>query len=284
MRGFLVYVQTAHELPEGRWGEKGQTRADHEGIRGCAPARRYKPVSPNTIRDYHKILRSFSNWAVKQGFMDVSPVEKVRTPMARQSQGGMGYRMFSVDEFEAIKRAAKKMRYPKREYALVLFLLDTGLRASELCDLTWGDVDMTERKARIAHGKGDKERFVHWSSETGRALWAYAATDGMEKKAMPVFTSQSGLTPGGPLSRGGLGKIIRKIVAKAEVDHGSPHDFRRTFATFFLLNGGTQMPLMDLMGHSNMTMTRRYVNFTGTNLAEQAQKHSPVAFLKKVGK
>ena len=200
--------------------------------------------------------------------------------MGKKSQGDMGFRRFTVEEFEAIKKAAKQMRYDKREYALVLFLLDTGLRVSELCDLTWGDVDLTERTARIVHGKGNKERHVHWTSETGRALWAYAANKGM-KEADYVFIAMGGPNAGGQMTRGGLLKIISAIGKKAELEHSSPHDFRRTFATFFMLSGGQQKPLMDLMGHSNVTMTNRYVRLTGANLSEMAQKHSPVAYLKR---
>ena len=65
---FLIYIQTAHELPEGRWGEKGKVRADYVNLQGLPVERRYTAVSPNTICDYHKHLKTYSNWVVKQGF------------------------------------------------------------------------------------------------------------------------------------------------------------------------------------------------------------------------
>jgi hypothetical protein len=52
IRGFFLYIQTAHNLPEGRWGEEGLTRDDHLGKSGCPAVYRYRPVTATTLSDY----------------------------------------------------------------------------------------------------------------------------------------------------------------------------------------------------------------------------------------
>ncbi len=170
----------------------------------------------------------------------------------------------------------------KRDLAIALFLLDTGVRESELCAIDWLDMDLTNRRPTIRDGKGGKSRSVFWSAETGRLIWAYIQEQGgTHPDAEPVFVAQSGGNKGGRMTRSGLYQLCRRWGKTAEVKQCHPHTFRHTFATMFLLAGGNQMTLMDLMGHTNIKMTRRYVRFTGADLAGQARQFSPVAHLRK---
>jgi integrase len=276
VRDFLTYIQDAHTLPEGRWGESGQTRQDFEGAVGFPASMRYRPVSSTTISDYRRILTAFCNWMVSEGILSEAPTRLVKKVKVRRSE--VNFHVFEPDEVKRILGVAKEEG--KRDYAIALFLLDTGIRASELIALNWNDLELDKRKASILNGKGEKPRSVYWSSDTGRALWAWGSMLGMEDD-MPVFPATGGRNPGERLQAKGLYQMCQRWGKKAMVKHCHPHTFRHTYATCFLLAGGSQITLMDLMGHSNLEMTRRYVRFTGVHLAEQARLFSPVTMLKK---
>jgi integrase/recombinase XerC len=278
IRGFLMYLRTAHETAEGRWGEPGQTRADHSGKRGYPISARYKELSDRSLLHYYGLIRTFCNWLKKQHILDDSPTELVREPITRP---GLNFYVFSKEELRRIEEAARRGPYPARDRALVLFLLDTGIRATELCSLAWCDMDMTQRRAQIV-GKGDKRRTIYWHGDTSRALWAYRLAVGVEEDTeAPVFYALGGPTAGYALTRGGLRKILGRIGRDAEAPHCHPHTFRHTFATLFLLGGGSQITLMHLMGHEDLEMTQRYVRFTGADMAGQAAAFSPVSMMKR---
>jgi len=137
---FFDYLNTAHLEPGGRWGNPHMT----------------KPLRPITVRTYHVQVRVLFNWLIFQEVLDVSPRERMKVPRPLADQ----IRPFSPDQIEALLQAARRTRYPKRDEAIVLLLLDTGMRASELCSLHLCDVDMDTRALNVL-GKGNKRRTVY---------------------------------------------------------------------------------------------------------------------------
>ena len=281
LRDFFIYLQDSHTLPEGRWGEEGQTRENGRTGRGVAASVRYRPVSSTTVADYRRVLSTFCYWMVDQQHIPASPMANVRATVDRE--GVHDFRVFSAEEVRRILDAAKQrsglsIRH-LRDYALCLLLLDTGLRASEVCALTWGTLNLEQRRATIA-GKGDKRRTVYWTGDTNRALWAYLnALQPEEDLKSAVFVSENGANIGRGLTRYGLCSILGGIGERAGVDHVHVHAWRHTFAVLFLLAGGDSRTLQDLMGHTSPRMTARYIRFTGADLEEKANEFSPVAFV-----
>ena len=129
-------------------------------------------------------------------------------------------------------RFAMRRSTANRDRAIILTLLDTGLRASELCALTIGDVDQKTGKVHVKHGqrggaKGGKGRLVFLGKAARRALWRY------------LVTRDEGEGPDAPLSVGKLNRVfnknaLRQLMArlgkKAQVANCHPHRFRHTFA------------------------------------------------------
>jgi integrase len=289
IKGFMIYLQHAHEGPEGRWGEAGETRATHAEkaarTRGYQPVSvRYAPISDCTIKDYWVTLRAFFNWVVAQGILEKSPLARMKAPVHRPDQ----MQPYTNDQVTAIIEAAAKSNFARRNTAIVAFLLDTGVRADELCGLRWAEVDIVRQCATVL-GKGRKRRLVSWSKQTQKALVRYSQETGtMEDKDAPVFRAEGGPTAGEPLTVGGLRKIIKGICAAAGVtseDSSSQrictHTFRNTAAVNFLRAGGDQMTLMNLLGHNSLEMTKRYVSFCSADIEAQMRAHSPYEFLTK---
>lgn len=264
LRAFFAYLNTAHEKPGGRWGSE----------------RRTKRLEPAAVKFYYSRLQTFFNFLVEEGAIERSPLERLKPPIVRQDQ----IQPFTDEQQKALLRAARRSRRSKRDEAIVLFLLDTGARASEVCGLRVKDLDLTGRRCKV-RGKGDKDRTVCFSATTARALWAYLKEEPREPEA-PLFLSERGEQAGGPLTRSGLLQLIERLgrAAGIEACRCSPHTFRHTFAVEFLRAGGNVFTLKELLGHTTLTMTNRYVALAQADLEAQHRRFSPVERLRLRGR
>ena len=157
-----------------------------------------------------------------------------------------------------------------REKALILLMVDTGLRRAEVCALNWGDVDIASGLARVVRGKGGKARSVVVGATTRRALLAYRRQRNPEADH-PLFQTRQG----GRLTGNGLRSLLLRLGERAGVQV-SPHALRRTFATMSLRAGMNLLHLQGLLGHSTIEMTRRYVQMLDDDLLEAHRMHGPI--------
>jgi site-specific recombinase XerD len=165
-----------------------------------------------------------------------------------------------------------------REKALVLFLVDSGLRRQEVCNLQRADVDLQTGAVRVRQGKGRKDRLAVIGATTRRALLAYLRTCPSQDADAPLFQTESG----SPFTPHGLQSLLRRLSKKAGVAF-SAHALRRTFATLSLQNGMDLVSLQTILGHSNLETTRRYIQWLDTDLLEAHRHASPVDNLKQSG-
>ncbi len=261
LRRFFQHVTHGHKEPNGRWGNP----------------RNRKPTSPGTSATYDRILRAFFNWLINQEDIEVSPMAKIPKPQDRPDQ----VQPFSDDHLLHLIAQSRKTTHPRRDEAIILLLLDTGLRASELCGLSVCDLDLQEQCITVRHGKGDKVRNVPISSPTRKALYHYLN----ERESEPgeaLFLSDRGHAAGDGLTRIGLMRLINRLCHSAGIQgvRCSPHTLRHSFALGFLKNGGNQFSLMALLGHTSLAMTSRYVALSQADVARQHRHYSPVANLR----
>lgn len=258
VRGFLAYLRRSHEDPAGRWGT-------------LAPGRPAQPLAAATHRAYYRVIRAFCNWLIAEEEIDRSPLASLRPPPERAHQ----VQPFTGEQMDALITAARNSHNPRRDEAIVLLLWDTGMRASELCGLREQDVDYNARRCRVL-GKGRKERTLPLGRRTTRALWNYQNSHPAEPDRR-LFTGEQGPDAGSSLHRHGLGKLIRRLGAAANLSgvRCSPHTFRHTFAIDWLRNGGDVFTLQELLGHTTLAMVRRYVQLAQADLDTQHRRCSP---------
>ena len=147
-----------------------------------------------------------------------------------------------------------------RDRAMLLLLIDTGVRSSELADLRKQDIEI---ETVIVRGKTG-EREVPISEEVRRALLCLLNLDGSSEY---VFHGERG-----PLSRKGVYHIISTHMKKAGIDGPKlgGHRIRHAFGKGYLVNGGDIRSLQVIMGHANITTTQKY---TALNLSDTIEKH-----------
>ncbi len=177
---------------------------------------------------------------------------------------------------EWTSKHGKQVKPPRssvlRDKAIIVTLVDTGIRASELCNLEFRDYSEKTGRIDIRGGKGDKDRVVYASTSARRYIWRYLASRKETKPSEPLFVTATA----NPLDRRGLLRMIATLGKRVGVDNAYVHKFRHTFAVNFVRNGGNPIELKNLLGHSNMNTVLIYVRLAAVDL-QNAQQRASVA-------
>lgn len=228
-------------------------------------------LSPRTIRGYYASLSAFFNWAVREDFLSNSPLENIPKPKAPRYLPDP----FSKENIQALLDACDDLpdSTSQRAKAMILLLLDSGVRLSEMVNLKYPDVDLKTGRAKIM-GKGAKERFVYFGRKTKKALWRYISLTRPEP--MPTVKNLLLSVDGRPMKNRRIGHILSNLGEKAEIEDVHAHRFRRTAAVQFIRNGGSIFALQKLLGHESLEMVRRYVELASKDVENAHRSASPV--------
>ncbi len=160
-----------------------------------------------------------------------------------------------------------------RDRALILLLLDTGLRIHEAHSLRVVDIlDST----CIVRGKGGKHRVVAFSPETRLALQRYLKACPYHPQAeQPLWYGGKGA-----LTLNGIKQVVRDAGKRAGLPVGA-HQLRRTFATWSLRQGISLEHLRLLMGHSDLKVLQQYLALVEEDLKQAHEQYSPLKVLRK---
>jgi integrase/recombinase XerD len=149
-----------------------------------------------------------------------------------------------------------------RDRAIILFLIDTGLRRSEMCYLNWGDIELSSGLVLVRKGKGKKARSVVIGNNTRRILLKYKQTVNNEENN-PLFQTKMGTR----LSPGGLRSICLRLSERTGIVI-TPHALHRTFVVLSLKSGMSLAHVQALMGHKTPAMTLEYAKLVDDDLIE----------------
>lgn len=254
IRQFIAYLQGKTTCYEGHPTRQPEQRA----------------LSPYTIRGVVSTLSAFFHWCVEEGLLTKSPMEKIVKPKVPK----IIKERFSEEDVRKLIDTCKE--YPAaiaaRNRALLLFLLDTGVRAAEICSLTLDRLDLEHGRAHVT-GKGSKDREVFLGKNARRVLWQYITVHrpGHGDATHVFLTSRAA-----PITTDELGRILRHLGERAGVAHVHPHRFRHTAARLFIRNGGDAFSLQRLLGHEGLETTRRYVELEREDIEKAHERASPV--------
>ncbi|MFC2031980.1 tyrosine-type recombinase/integrase [Chloroflexota bacterium] len=213
IRAFILYLQA-------------EARTPHKG----------KPLSGFTIQGYVRTLKSFFSWAVREGYIESNMMAGVPVPKAPVKI----INSFTPEQIARLAAVCQRENgIGHRNLAMLLLMLDCGLRVSEMVNLDLGDVNLAEGYIRVSSGKGGKERVVPVGSVVQKVLWKYIhhfRPQPISNKITRLFLSCDGL----PLTRNGIQQMLRRCGKDASITgvRCSPHTLRHTFAKTYLMNGG----------------------------------------------
>jgi len=231
--------------------------------------------SPHTVADVYRSISCFFRWLYNENMIVENPMQRVKKPKVPKEFA----RTFSHGEVRMMLDFWDKGTfYGYRNYLILNLLLGTGIRKTELLQLSLTDIDFDAR-VLLVRGKGDKQRFVPLSKMMVRLLRNYL----MKRKTYLADVNQDSNALfinrlGRRLGQSGLEEIFVKMKEGLKIDKRrlSPHTFRHTFARAFLANGGNLFSLQDILGHEDIATTRIYVEFGIDGNRQQIDSYCPI--------
>ena len=232
-----------------------------------------RQATSTTVNGYFRALRTFFNWLEREELIIENPFKNLKPPKIDKKV----IQALSPAEIDRLfKVCSGKNMLDVRNRAILSVFLDTGLRISELVNLTLDDVDFDNGSLLIRKGKGGKQRVVRIGNRAQKMLWKYI-TIYRKSESNHLFINRNGES----LNLLGLKILIKRLGDKAKVKV-HPHKLRHTFAISFLRAGGDVFSLQYLLGHSTLQMTQRYLQSLNANDAANAhKKFSPLDNLGK---
>jgi len=244
-----------------RLGEDRQARAE---ARGEAVTKQNSEANDHTMRARHRALDLFFTWCEDSDELG-NPSSPMRNKRGKKRKppklGRHEPRRAKLEDVAKILRMLPQATWlDYRDRAIVQLMLDTGLRAGEVCALLIEDVDTQGCELLVRGGKGDKDRRVPFTDKTKRAVTLYL----MQRPPCPskfaayLFLSAKnawGIKFRGPLTPGGLGQLWATLSKQAGVPHINPHSVRHLYG-FKMLNDGVRLEVVSkLMGHADPGFT-----------------------------
>lgn len=278
LQQFFLYLNHGHEPVFCLDGKSNQSIGRWDNPRET------EPLKLGSVKSLHLSLRAFFRWCVKDGELDICPIDRIASPIDRPDH----IEPFNETQVNALLCAAKRTTHPLRDESIVLLLLDCGLRVSELTALCWSDIDFEAGQLIVREGKGGKSRPVPFGRNTKRVLWNYYQQErrGCDNRE-PVFVSDRGPDAGAnALTRRGVALLVIRIGKRARISgtRCSPHTFRHTFACMMLRHGANIFALKSALGHTSMTMVNRYLSISQADLTAAHRLSSPADRLKEKGR
>lgn len=236
-------------------------------------------LSDRSVHDAWVPLSSLWSWAageldtahimrkVRRHTFQAKPVESFTQAEIRRLLDGAKY-----TSYERSGKPVKAKRHTAdRDSAIILTLLDSGLRASELCRLTIGDYDSDRGRLYVREGKGGKDRLVFLGANAQKSLWRMMIGRDGAKPTDPLFPTGTGER----IERNSLRHTLQGIAKRVGVKNVHPHRFRHTFAITFLRNGGNVAALQQILGHSEIEMSLRYARIAEIDIETAGRAYSP---------
>jgi len=256
LRGFIVHLQERRA-----WSEHAYIRPRERGL------------SAHSINCYLRSIRAFWSWLIWEEMVQTNPWTKLKIPKPPRKV----VPTFSPLEIHTLLGVIDtSVPQGFRDWTIILALLDTGIRATELTSLKLDDVHLEGGMVKV-YGKGGKERMVPIGVRVQRALWRYIQQY-RPKPAMPTCGNLFLTRNGKPMTKNRLEALMKDYGLKAGIRgvRCSPHTFRHTFAVTYLRNGGDVFSLQRILGHSSLDVVRLYLNLAEADVNAAHRRYSPV--------
>jgi len=229
--------------------------------------RAMKLINSTTVQKYYRALSVLFNWSVSEGILETNSLVKIKVPRAEKKV----VKALSSNEVNQLISALGNTFDGVRNKAIILVLVDCGLRLGELLNIKIKDIN-TEQQLLKVDGKTG-ERVVRYGMTTEKALKQYMKirnkVDGHNDS---LWLTKKGIT----LKDSSVETLFIKLAKRTGIAV-HPHLLRHTFATLWLKNGGDSLMLQRLLGHTTLMMTNRYCQAVGCYDAVEAHKRfSPV--------
>jgi integrase/recombinase XerC/integrase/recombinase XerD len=231
-----------------------------------------RQVSPYTVQGKVRALKAFSSWLYDEGYTTGNSLAGLKLPKVpiRLIQP-----LTSIEIEQLISAQNPLTAIGSRNTAILVTLLDTGLRSSELSGLRLEHAHIQDGYFKV-NGKGNRERIVPIGASDQKVLWRYI----FHFRPEPIGEDDNYLfltLDGAQLQSNAIKLLLRRWGMKAGVPRLHAHLCRHTYATTFLNHKcGDVFMLKQILGHSSLEMVNRYVHYASSQSMIQGGTSSPV--------
>lgn len=226
-----------------------------------------KQLHDTTINTYLRMVRAFLYWCMDKGYLGRFPIKLIRADIPIKET-------YTNNELERLLEAPDQKNCSFAEYrnwVMVNFLLGTGCRASTLVNLKIEDLNFSDGTVLFRHMKTRNQQIVPLTRALLKILEEYLGyRDGAPSDLL--FVSEYSVQ----LTVSALGNAIWSYNHKRGVEKTSLHLFRHTYAKLYIQAGGDPFRLQKLLGHSDLSMTRRYVALYADDLKANYDTLNPL--------
>lgn len=188
--------------------------------------------------------------------------QRIKLPIIRDTKKLIV--VFSRSELKRLFKAPKSLKYR----IILALIYSAGLRISELCNLKITDIDSERMQIQVRNSKGNKSRYVILSACILKGLRKYVLSS---KPSVYLF---NGKTKGQPLGTGSIQQSFRRAMSATKINkEASVHTLRHSYATHLLEDGLDIVTIKELLGHSHIETTMRYLHVAKIN---HVNAHSPL--------
>ena len=230
-----------------------------------------KNESSNTISRTISSLKSFYKFLEINKYTNTNPLTTIISPKTARKLP----KVLSEEEVNKLLDINLNNDFDYRNKAMLELMYSSGLRVSELINLTVNDVDLKNSLVRI-FGKGSKERIVPLNDYATEALNNYILYHRpklfKQKESNYLFLNNHG----NQMTRQGFFKTLKKITKEKGIKSElSPHTLRHSFATHLLKYGADLRSIQELLGHSDISTTQIYTHITNEMLEKNYHEYHP---------
>jgi integrase/recombinase XerC len=269
-------------LSRGEKGKKSTTpsieQIDHLTIREWLASLHSAQKQKSSIARKLAALRTFFQFLVREGLLEVNPAKLVSTPRQEKKLP----KHLSVEEaVRFIESPDEETDLGKRDRAMLELMYATGVRVAELTTINLSDIDFRNQLIRVT-GKRRKQRIVPFGDPAREALRNYlkvrekflfnAPVSKRDEQAL--FLNYQGTR----ITTRSVGRMVEKYIRQCAGMHNiSPHALRHSFATHLLDSGADLRDIQELLGHARLSTTQVYTHVSMEKLIEVYDKAHPKA-------
>lgn len=212
-------------------------------------------IKNTSVRTYARAAKVFFKYCYSEGYLLNDITRNVKYPKPDNAI----IIPLTSDRVELLKTKILMSALPERNYCIFKLMLDCGLRLSEVCNLDFRDIDFKNHFVVIRNTKNCKSRLIPLPAELESIILKYIAVSGRDVRFINssecLFLENDGKTR---ITANAISIMFAKLkVIDPDV---YPHLLRHTFATSFVLGGGSLEVLRVLMGHENYNVTKQYLH------------------------
>lgn len=254
--------------------KKSVQQVDHVLVLTFLNQLRAKGRANTSVARMVTTLRKCFTYLKKEGIVAHDPMQNIKPPKKAQHLPAV-LTIEEVDRLLDVPDLTKTLGI--RNKAMLELMYATGLRVSELVNLTLADLHLDLALIQTI-GKGDKERIIPVGEVAIDWLKTYLRDSRpkllKDQKADQIFLNDHGR----PISRQGVWQLIKKLVKEAGIEKDvSPHTLRHSFATHILENGADLRIVQELLGHSDISTTQIYTHISKGRLTQVYDQYHPRA-------